>query len=74
MLQAFCKESCSERYSELLYLLTDLFPWGLVVNKHGFFLLICFFYLWMTVSHGVQVAECKLFLPAGRVHEAAYSS
>lgn len=23
----------------------------------------------MTVSHQVQVAECKLFLPAGRVHE-----
>lgn len=73
MLQAFCKESCSERYSELLYLFTDLFPWGLVVNKHGFstYLVFC---LWMTVSHGVQVAECKLFLPAGRVHEAGYSS
>lgn len=43
MLQVFCKESCSERYSELLHLFTDLFPWRLVVNKHVFFLFIEFF-------------------------------
>lgn len=68
MLQAFCKENCSERYSELLYLFTDLFPWGLAVNKHRFFLFInLFISAWLSpIEFRLLSVSCSCLLAGCR--------